>query len=271
MRNPFKAVWQAVRSAGTTVKAEVQQIVQAVAMVIGVPSSWFTYGYPPKADWLKIEEIYRRFPMVSYAIEQFAEQAIGPGYYLKQAEADTDGKGVDICNRFDKTHKSKVHMLRIARELALYGNSAMERRFSRIQKDPADPYRIVSVGDFVTIQALPLSTMRIVPAMFTGADPPRGYVQIIMGQYNKLAPEQVAWFKVNMTSGIIGAEFYGMGLVQPAMDYVWALQKMEEYMVRIMKRYAAPKVLWRLGSDKYPSKPGDVEKWSDNPSHQTRR
>jgi hypothetical protein len=104
--------------------------------------------------------------------------------------------------------------------------------------------------------------MRVVPSMFTGADPPKGYTQIIMGQWKRFAPEQIAWFKFNVTGGQIGSDFYGQGLVQPVLDYVWAIQTMEDYMVRIMKRYAAPKYFWKIGDPDHPPAPETVKEWA---------
>jgi hypothetical protein len=202
--------------------------------------------------------------MVSYCIEQLADQTIGPGFYLKAHDDSTASRrAVDICQDFnEKKINAKVMMLRIARELALYGNSPLERRFDGWEKDPNDAFKIMKLGNLVTVQPLPISTMRIVPDMYTGADPPKGYTQIIMGQWKQFAPEQIAWFKTNITGGYVGADFYGMGLVQPCLDYVWGLQQMEDYMVRIMRRYAAPKMLWQLGDKDFPPKPSDIQEWA---------
>lgn len=273
MRNPFKALWQAVKTTGE----KVQQVVAAIGMTIGVPSTWFTYGYPPNVDWNRIEEIYRTFPMVSYAIEQLAEQAIGPGFYLKPAaQADPNEKAnlefdenasqqaIEICEDFNQRVKAKEKMFRIARELGAYGNCPVERRFDRLEMDDADPYKASKLGDFVTIEILPITTMRIVPSMYGGVSPARGFIQIIMGQYNKFSPEQIAWFRVNMTGGQVGNDFYGMGLIQPVADYVWGIQKMEEYMIRIMSRYAAPKIHWKLGDDKNRPSKKDVDDWTES-------
>jgi hypothetical protein len=193
--------------------------------------------------------------MVSFSIEQFAEQIVGPGYYLLNKGSDD---ALEICEAFNEAINAKMVMLRIARELGLYGNSVLERRFTDYEKDPNDEFTVTKLGDFVTIQPLPISTMRIVPSMFTGSDPAKGYTQIIMGQWRRFAPEQIAWFKFNITSGQIGSDFYGTGFVQPILDYVWAIQQMEDYMVRIMKRYAAPKYLWQVGTPEAPPAPGAV-------------
>jgi hypothetical protein len=246
----------------------VKKVVEPIAKVIGVPSAWFTYGYPPYVDWLRIEQVYREYPMVTYAADQFAEQCIGPGFYLQAAsgdDIDPDEAQIvkTICDKFDESHHSKRHMIRIARELYIYGNSPLERRFTSIQKDPDDQYKVSQLGEFAAIQPLPISTMRIVPDMFTGADPARGYVQIIQGQYIKLAPEQVAWFRMNETSGNIGDEFYGQGAVQCVLDYVWALERMERDGVAVVHRYAAPKVLWQLGSEKDPAPQEKLTDWSN--------
>jgi hypothetical protein len=228
-------------------------------MAIGVPGSWYTYGWPPRTDWLRIEQVYRTFPMVSYSIEQMAEQIVGPGFYLKNKGST---QAVEICDSFNEGINAKMVMLRIARELGLYGNSCLERRFTTVEKDPADEFKTAKLGDFVSVQPLPISTMRVVPSMFTGADPPKGYTQIIMGQWRRFAPEQIAWFKFNVTGGQVGSDFYGQGLVQPTLDYVWAIQQMEDYLVRIMKRYAAPKILWQVGTDAAPPKPDDIKAWA---------
>jgi hypothetical protein len=197
--------------------------------------------------------------MVSYSIEQMAEQIVGPGFYLKNRGSNN---AVEICEAFNEGVNAKMIMLRIARELGLYGNSAIERRFTSVEKDPTDQFKAAKLGDFVTIQPLPISTMRVVPSMFTGVDPPKGYTQIIMGQWRRFAPEQMAWFKFNVTGGQVGSDFYGQGLVQPVLDYVWAIQIMEDYMVRIMKRYAAPKYFWKVGSDANPPPPESVKEWA---------
>jgi hypothetical protein len=215
-------------------------------------------------DWYRLEQVYRTFPMVTYCIEQLADQAVGPGFYLKAADNSTDAqRAVDICEEFNEKITAKLMMLRIARELALYGNSPLERRFDGFEKDPDDEFKITKLGNLVTVQALPITTMRIVPDMYTGADPPKGYTQIIMGQWKRFAPEQIAWFKTNVTGGYVGADFYGMGLVQPVLDYVWGLQQMEDYQIRIMRRYAAPKLLWKLGDKDFPPKPGDIQEWAN--------
>ena len=197
--------------------------------------------------------------MVSYSIEQMAEQIVGPGFYLKNKGSS---RAVEICESFNEGVNAKAIMMRIARELALYGNSAIERRFTEVEKDASDEFKAAKLGDFLTIQPLPISTMRVVPSMYTGADPPKGYTQIIMGQWHRFAPEQIAWFKWNMTGGQVGSDFYGQGLVQPILDYVWAIQQMEDYLVRIMKRYAAPKILWQVGTEAAPPKPEDIKAWA---------
>jgi hypothetical protein len=188
-----------------------------------------------------------------------AEQIVGPGFYLKNKGSN---QAVEICEAFNEGVNAKMIMLRIARELGLYGNSVLERRFSSVTKDSSDEFKAAKLGDFISIQPLPISTMRVVPSMFTGADPPKGYTQIIMGQWKRFAPEQIAWFKFNVTGGQIGSDFYGQGLVQPVLDYVWAIQQMEDYLVRIMKRYAAPKILWQVGTDAAPPKPDDIKAWA---------
>jgi hypothetical protein len=232
-------------------------------MILGVPGGWYTYGFPPRVDWYRIEQVYRSFPMVTYCVEQLADQAIGPGFYLKAHDDSTASRrAVEICDDFNEKINAKLVMLRIARELALYGNSPVERRFDGFEKDPDDQFKVTKLGNLVTVQALPISTMRIVPDMYTGADPPKGYTQIIMGQWKQFAPEQIAWFKTNVTGGYVGSDFYGMGLVQPVLDYVWGLQQMEDYMVRIMRRYAAPKILWQLGDKDFPPKPSDIQEWA---------
>jgi len=197
--------------------------------------------------------------MVSYSIEQFAEQIVGPGYYLLNKGSDD---ALEICENFNEALNAKMVMLRIARELGLYGNSVLERRFTDFEKDPNDEFKVTKLGDFVSVQALPISTMRIVPSMFTGSDPPKGFTQIIMGQWRRFAPEQIAWFKFNISGGQIGSDFYGTGFVQPILDYVWAIQQMEDYMVRIMKRYAAPKILWNIGTPEAPPSPEMIQGWA---------
>jgi hypothetical protein len=197
--------------------------------------------------------------MVSYSIEQFSEQIVGPGYYLLDRGSS---EAVEICKAFDESINAKAVMLRIARELGLYGNSCLERRFTSVEKDPNDEFKAAKLGDFVSVQPLPISTLRVVPSMFTGADPPKGYTQIIMGQWRRFAPEQIAWFKFNVTGGQVGSDFYGQGMVQPILDYVWAIQQMEDYMIRIMKRYAAPKILWKIGTPEYPPGPDSVKNWA---------
>jgi len=199
--------------------------------------------------------------MVSYSIEQMAEQIVGPGFYLKDKGSR---RAVEICGAFNEGINAKMVMLRIARELGLYGNSCLERRFSLVEKDPNDEFKAAKLGDFVSVQPLPISTMRVVPSMFTGADPPKGYTQIIMGQWKRFAPEQIAWFKFNVTGGQVGSDFYGQGLVQPILDYVWAIQQMEDYLVKIMKRYAAPKILWQIGNAEAPPSPEMVQQWAAN-------
>jgi hypothetical protein len=228
-------------------------------LALGVPGTWYVYGFPPRTDWLRIEQVYRTFPMVAYSIEQFAEQIVGPGYYLLNKGSDD---ALELCENFNEAINAKMVMLRIARELGLYGNSAVERRFTDFEKDPNDEFVVTKLGDFVSIQALPISTMRIVPSMFTGSDPAKGYTQIIMGQWRRFAPEQIAWFKFNISGGQIGSDFYGTGFVQPILDYVWAIQQMEDYMVRIMKRYAAPKILWNIGTPEAPPSPQMIEGWA---------
>jgi hypothetical protein len=232
-------------------------------MILGVPGGWYTYGFPPRTDWLRLEQVYRTFPMVTYCVEQLADQAIGPGFYLKAHDNSPNSqRAVEICDDFNEKVNAKLVMLRLARELGLYGNSPLERRFDGFEKDPDDEFKIARLGRLVTVQHLPISTMRVVPDMYTGADPPKGYTQIIMGQWKRFAPEQIAWFKTNVTGGIVGADFYGMGLVQPVLDYVWGLQQMEDFQIRIMRRYAAPKLLWRLGDKDFPPKPDDIKEWA---------
>jgi hypothetical protein len=196
--------------------------------------------------------------MVSYSIEQLAEQIVGPGFYLTNKGST---RAVEICEDFNESINAKAIMIRIAREMGMYGNSPLERRFTSIEK-AADEFKATKLGDLVSVQPLPISTMRIVPSMFTGADPPKGYTQIIMGQWRRFAPEQMAWFKWNATGGQIGSDFYGQGLISPILDYVWGIQQMEDFMVRIMKRYAAPKILWRIGSEKFPPRPDDITAWA---------
>jgi len=109
-----------------------------------------------------------------------------------------------------------------------------------------------------------VATMRVVPSPYS-ARSPAGYVQLIMGVYRQFAPEQIAHFKWNVVGGMIGSDFYGMGIVQCILEYWDALRTMEvEYMPKIMRRYAAPKIHWRLGSDLYPAKPEDIASWSSS-------
>jgi hypothetical protein len=232
-------------------------------MILGVPGGWYTYGFPPRVDWYRLEQVYRTFPMVTYCVEQLADQAIGPGFYLKAHDDSTASqRAVEICEDFNEKISAKLVMLRIARELGLYGNSPLERRFDGFTKADDDEFKLVKLGNLVTIAPLPITTMRIVPDMYTGADPPKGYTQIIMGQWKRFAPEQIAWFKTNVTGGYVGSDFYGMGLAQPVLDYIWGLQQMEDYQIRIMRRYAAPKLLWRLGDKDFPPKPEDITNWA---------
>jgi hypothetical protein len=223
------------------------KVAKPQGMIIGVPSEWYSYGYPPRVDWYRLERIYRTFPMATYAVEQLAEQAVGPGFYLKKAESKGGQSALEICEDFNEEINAQMVMMRIARELAIYGNSPLERRFESVTKQEGDEFKVTELGNLVTVEPLPITTMRIVPDRFTGADPPHGYIQLIMGQYNRFAPEQIAWFRMNVTGGMIGADFYGMGLLQPVSDYVWGLMKMEDAMIKIMDRYAAPKYLWTLG------------------------
>jgi hypothetical protein len=253
MRNPILQILEKIKPK-TASKPGVPE-----GMALGVPGSWYVYGFPPRTDWLRIEQVYRTFPMVSYSIEQFSEQIVGPGYYLLDRGSP---EAVEICKAFDESINAKAVMLRIARELGLYGNSCLERRFTSVEKDPNDEFKAAKLGDFVSVQPLPISTMRVVPSMFTGADPPKGYTQIIMGQWRRFAPEQIAWFKFNVTGGQVGSDFYGQGMVQPILDYVWAIQQMEDYMVRIMKRYAAPKILWKIGTEQSPPSPEALAAWA---------
>jgi len=229
--------------------------------IIGAPPSWYYYGWPPRVDWYRLETIYRTFPMATYAVEQLAEQAISPGYYLKNSGST---KAVEICESFDAnlTPNSLMAQMRICRELAIYGNSPVERRFDDWEKEDDNDFRIKRLGEFVDLHALPITTMRVVPDRFTGTDPPYGYAQLIMSKYHRFAPEQIAWFKVNVTGGAIGSDFYGMGLLQPISDYVWGLEQMEEGMIRVMKRYAASKILWTLGDKDTPAIEDAIKNWA---------
>ncbi len=227
----------------------------AFGQIIGVPATWYSYGYPPKVDWFRMERTFRSFPMVTYAVNEFAEQTTGPGFYIR----GDNPRAVDLIQKFADHVNLDQLLIRTARELAITGNCFWERRFDSLQKDPRDPFKLIRYGNLVEVAILPYTTMKIVPDPYTGADPSRGYTQIIFGRYIQFAPEQIAHFKFNVSGGAIGSDFYGMGLIQPVLDYVESLQEMQLYMRLIMRRYAAPKVHWKLGSDQYPPKPEDVK------------
>lgn len=197
--------------------------------------------------------------MVTYAIDQLAEQVVGPGFYLRDRGSQ---EALRICEAFCETVNAKAILLRVVRELGLYGNSCLERRFTAVEKDPTDAFKAAELGEFVSVQPLPISTMRVVPSMFTGADPPKGYTQIIQGQWRRFAPQQIAWFKINITGGQVGSDFYGQGFVQPILDYIWGIQVMQDYMIRIMKRYAAPKIYWAIGTPEAPASPEAMKDWA---------
>lgn len=215
--------------------------------VIGAPATWYAYGWPPPADWLRIETIYRNFPLVSAAIETLAEQALS-AYHLEGG----DESDVKLLTEFMDKKRMKLKILRSFREVMTYGNCFWELRYDSIEKDPKNDFVVTSLGNLVDVQVMPITTMRVVPDPHTGADPAYGYVQIIYGKTVKFAPEQIAHFKFNDTGGQVGSDFYGMGLIQSSTEYIDAIKTMQSFMVRIMKRYAAPRNLWNYGD---PSKP----------------
>lgn len=229
----------------------------SIGMVIAAPSAWYTYGWPPRVDWYRVERVYRSFPLVSYAVEKMAEQAVGPGFYLR----GDNPLAMSIVEEFSDRVNLKLQLLRVAKELLLYGNCFMERRFDTLEVDPKDEFTATRVGNLVDVQILPVTTMRVVPEPFKGL---RGYVQVIMGVHRKMPRECVAHFKFNVVGGAIGSDFYGMGVVQPILDYVDQLRTMEDYMLRIMKRYASPKIHWRLGDAEHMARPQDLAEWAEN-------
>ena len=229
----------------------------SMGMVIAAPSAWYAYGWPPRVDWYRIERVYRSFPLVSYAVEKMAEQAVSPGFYLR----GDNPRALGIIEEFNDRVNLKLQLLRVAKELLLYGNCFMERRFDALEIDPSDEFKATKLGNLVDIQILPVTTMRVVPEPFKGL---RGYVQVIMGVHRKMPCECVAHFKFNVVGGAIGSDFYGMGVVQPILEYVDQLRTMEDYMVRIVKRYASPKIHWRLGDAEHMARPQDLAEWAEN-------
>jgi len=236
-------------------EAEPEGSSASMGLVIAAPSAWYTYGWPPRVDWYRIERVYRGFPLVSYAVEKMAEQAVGPGFYLR----GDNPRAMSIVEEFNDRVNLRLQLLRVAKELLLYGNCFMERRFDALKVDLKDEFQATRLGNLVDVQILPVTTMRVVPEPSKGL---RGYVQLIMGVHRKMPPECVAHFRFNVVGGAIGSDFYGMGVVQPILDYVDQLRAMEDYMLRIMRRYASPKVHWRLGDPEHMPRPQDLAEWA---------
>lgn len=193
-------------------------------------------GEAPTITFQTLRDYYLKDPSVSAAVDYMAEQAVGSGFFTT---AKDENAKLEV-DRFAEDVGLDQVLIQVTKEVVYAGNSFVEK---------------VGPQALEALKVLPLtSIVHVRRDEFGRLDPERAYEQRLAGNAVFLKPDEVLHFKFNIVDG----SAFGTGLLNPLAEtfdidernrrpaLLAVKAQLETSFNRIMKRYAAPKVIWNL-------------------------
>jgi len=235
-QTPKKPWSQVIGSLREALGIEAPKAKQQRGLVAGATSVYEkTWGVSPVDSWENFERIYKTDGFVNAAVEQTVAETIGSGFYttIQDENSEEAKKTKDLVDAFCAKIGLDQILIQSCRDLLVVGNAFLERVFDGkklIGLEPRSP-----------------TTMRVM----------RDEHGMVLGYLQKVGTNKVAF----TTQEILHLKFcqltssaYGTGLVASVYFTIADLNKIDDDMTKIIKRYGAPKIVWKLpsgSSDEY--------------------
>jgi hypothetical protein len=175
----------------------------------------------PPGTLAEYERIYRSDGIVNAAIEQTVAEAVGVGYFTV---AD-DPRAKELVDKFAAEVDLDGLLQIVCRDMLIFGCCFVERIFAGKR--------------LVNLKPLPATTMQIEAEPTGGIT---GFYQEVEGRRIRFEPEEIIFFRLNPTS----VSPFGLSLIAPVYNTIRQLNEIDDDMLRIIKRYAAPRIIWTL-------------------------
>jgi len=197
--------------------------------VLGVPNPYLKEAKAdweeekaPQREWADYEKLYNEDGIVKAAVEQTIAMSVGVGFETTCEEEQPKKDVDDWCERVGLDQL----LIRITREMLIKGNCWTE--WVKLE------------GGIFGLQILPTNEITV------KRDEKGNVVQITQKPPRKKAidfkPEQVIHFRWEGQA----TSAYGGGMVKPVYATMKGLNDFDKTMKKIMKRYAAPKIVWKV-------------------------
>jgi len=198
-------------------------------LVVPGAALWRATGEPHPPGFEKLEYYYKTDGMVFRAVEMLAGMVAGAGYYTTvENPADPEqAEAKRLVDSFGEQVNLDSLLFEVAKDLLIYGNSFLERVF-REQR-------------LAGLKRLPPASVRVIRNPYGEVE---GYRQQLAGLTITFRPREIVHFKWN----VAGTEAYGLGIIYPITRLLEVKAKALEDMGLILRRYASPRVIWRVPS-----------------------
>jgi len=199
------------------------------AVIVKAASLWRTLGEPHEDDLQDYEKYYRQDPVAKAAVDFLTELIAGVGYYTT-AE---DERAKQVVDRFAEQVNLDEILVQAVRSMLIYGDAYIEKVFKGKR--------------LVGLQLVPSSTMRVKRDRKGRIV---GYVQQVQATKIDFKPEEILQLSYCRLPG----EAYGISMLKPVLSMLKTKESVVKAMDKILNRYAAPKVLWKVPT------PADAER-----------
>jgi len=194
------------------------------AVIAKAYSLWRTIGEPPADDLEEFEKYYQEDPVAKVAVDFLTELIAGVGYYTT-AE---DERAKQIVDEFAEQVNLDELLVEAVRSMLIYGDAYIEKVWKGRR--------------LVDLQIVPSRTMRVKRDRHGRIT---GYVQQVAATKIDFKPEEILQLSYCRLSG----EPYGVSLLKPVLAMLKTKESVVQAMDKILNRYAAPKVLWKVPTD----------------------
>lgn len=193
--------------------------------LVDILPSIFRWEARPEASLEELERFYREDPVAHAAVDTYVELIVGVGYYT----VAEDRRAKEIVDGFSEKVDMDGLLREAVRSMLIYGDAFIEK----ILDDS---------GRLVDLKLLPSKTMRVKRNEYGEIE---GYIQEAKGRRVEFKPGEIIHLKYNP----VGSSAYGLSLLYPVVDLLRAKKKAVDDMARILSRYAAPKMIWRVENE----------------------
>jgi len=194
-----------------------------------------SWGISPVDSWENFERIYQTDGFVNAAVEQTVAEIAGSGFYttVQDQKSEQGGKAKNLADQFCAKVGLDQVLIQVCRDLLVVGNAFLERVFEGKR--------------LITLEPRTPTTMRVM----------RDEHGTVLGYLQKVGTKKVAFNSreiLHLKFCQLTSSAYGTGLVASVYLTIAGLNKIDDDMTKIIKRYGAPKIVWKLpsgSSDEY--------------------